>query len=562
MNQIDEFRRRTETETGFCARRLLGYDYDLDEDTGAKVNAPHGGIRATGPHAEICAAMDTRDPNVLILAPRGSYKSTIAQALIIRTILANPEARVLYGMDTAQRAAAKVHAIRDIVEQSTLVREVWGDVKGHPWRNTHFNVRGAPEGRQENSVQCFGVDKPATGGHYDLIILDDLVNHMNCGTPDGIAKVKTCFKMVSPLLVNGGKLVVIGTRYVEEDLYGWIIREMADVFRIVVFDAGVDIEIQEDGIRTLVGKPTFPHLSIRRLNMEFKRMADYVDFASQYLNKIVSGAHQRFSRHHFRPAQWDGSVMDTYTGWLLTDTASSLKEDACYSVLAYVMFSPTDDVYLADLRVGHMSTVQFADEFFDMLKTWSTRCYHFAEVWEEVALTQVWRSTLEHHPKKGNLKLKPLGLRRHQADAKAKKMRIAALEGRFHNGRFFVLNTVPRTFNDLAKVKVLWDPEAESGENDTRLPGGELVEQFIGFPRHSHRDIPDTLAICDESGSGGGRSIGFATPKYYQLRRDKGNPKAKTWRAGAKQPTTKSPLSRGAVVSGDEDWVKRLARNL
>lgn len=558
--QRDEFIRRALTETGFCARRLLGYDYDLD-DKGERSNAPHGGIRATGPHAEICAAVDSDDANVVILAPRGSYKSTVAQVRAIRQVLWKPESRVLYGMDVAAKAATKVHAMRDILANNELVKELFGDLRGNPWRSHSFNVRNAPEGRQEFSMQSFGVDKPATGGHYELVILDDMVNHLNCATPEGIAKVKACFRMVSPLLVNGGKLIVLGTRYADDDLYGWIMREMADVFRVCVFEAGVDVETRTDGTRTLVGKPTFDHLKLDRLNLEFTRMGgNYVDFASQYLNRIVSGTHQRFSRHHFRPAQWDPSVMDVYTGWLLTDTATSLREDACHSVIAYVLFGPTDDVYLADLRVGHMSTAEFADNFFDVLKTWTPRCFHYAELWESIALNTVWRAALEAHPKKGNLKLKPIGLSRHARDEKSKRMRIASLENRFHQGRFFVLNTVPRTFNDLTKVKVLWDPEAEAGEDNNRLPGGEMVEQFIHFPRHSRRDICDALAIIDESTPDGGRCVGFCTPKWKQLRRDisvKGGRRG--WKPGTRAPTSR-PTKRPPDDSGG--WVKRLAANL
>ncbi len=119
--------------------------------------------------------------------------------------------------------------------------------RGSPWRRNRFNVAGAPGGRLEASLQHFGVDKPATGGHYDLVILDDLVNHINSSSPDGIAKVKACFRQVSPLLVNGGQLIVLGTRYADDDLYGWILREMADVFRVVTFDAGCDVVLHCNG---------------------------------------------------------------------------------------------------------------------------------------------------------------------------------------------------------------------------------------------------------------------------------------------------------------------------
>lgn len=562
--EIADFMNRVHVDTGFCGRRLLGYDYDLTIE-GERVP---GGIRADGPHADICAAMDSPQRNLLILAPRGSYKSTIAQAKIIQTLLAHPTHRVLYGMHTMADASAKVAAIRDILESNALINDerLWGGVKGFPWRRDRFSVRGAESGRQECSLQCFGVDKPATGGHYELIILDDLVTHLNSASPDGIEKVKACFRMVSPLLVNGGKLIIIGTRYHDLDLYGWILKEIRETFHTLVLDAGVELIEEEGGQKRIEGTGRFPHLTRERLELEFKRMgSNVVDWSSQYLNRIVPGNYRSFYRSQFRQVIWDPDSMDVYTGFVLTDTATSLKDEACYSVVAYVMFDEADNAYVADMRVGHFSTNVFVDHFIDVLSKWGSRCYHRGEVWERIALNVTFRSMIDRHPKRGNLRFMPIEVSRHGSDDNSKVRRIRSLEGRFAHGKIHFLNTIPRTFAKVNKVELLWDAEGYVDENGLHQAAGELVDQFISFPRYHWRDIPDALADIDAVVTEGNRLIGHCTPRALTLRRialngGPGRNARHKWKAGDEVEMdlrTRKPVKRAPK---DGDWADRIAR--
>jgi hypothetical protein len=71
--------------------------------------------------------------------------------------------------------------------------------------------------------------------------------------------------------------------------------------------------------------------------------------------------------------------------------------------------------------------------------------------------------------------------------------------------RFFVVNTVPRTYEDLSGTKELWNPNGhiDSRNKKERQPSGELVDQFIRFKRGKgkgagKKDIADAVAMLLE----------------------------------------------------------------
>lgn len=566
LTKEQEFKRRCLTDTGFFARHVMGYDYDIadevDPQTGGQkiINKGAGGIRATGPHAEMVAFVDAPDTKpVLMLAPRGSLKSTLLQSYAIRCVMREPTIRVLYGMDTYDRARMKLAGIKTALESNQRLIGLFGDQRGDTWGQAKFSVAGASPGAQEFTFQGFGPDKPATGGHFELIILDDLINHENCKTPDAIEKILRCFRQVSPLLVPGGKLIVTGTRYFTGDLYEYIITNLADHFRILSLDCGMEpYKDEATGTLKLKGAPRFAHQTERFLMRELA--AGLSQFYSQYCNKVVSDAWQIFQREHFRPMRYDRDIMQTFTGYILTDTAVSQQKGACYSVIAYVLYDEQNNVYLADLRVGHFSVPEFVNHFFDVHQTWSARVFNRSQYWERIALNATFRVIIEDRAKALGIKLYPIDLQR-TGVADQKEMRIRRLESRFQQGRFFVLDTVPRTFTDITKTRVLWDPEGYVDEAGQTHPDGELVTQFIRFPQYPFNDIPDALADMDAMDTSGRRIIGYATPHSYVVHKQRnGWDNRARWQKGASVTDlgVRPKPKRSSDPQDRQEWVDKM----
>ena len=162
-----QFRQRVLSDTGFCARNLLGWNYDEDSDH-RKTNVGSGGIRPDGAHQQIVDLLDNRDVRYkFIQAPRGSYKSTILQAFIIRHILLNPDVRILYASATEALVRDKAMAIRKSLESDEVTR--WfGPQRGEPWEEMRFTVCGRTQQTlQSPTFTGFTMESMPPGGRAD-----------------------------------------------------------------------------------------------------------------------------------------------------------------------------------------------------------------------------------------------------------------------------------------------------------------------------------------------------------------------------------------------------------
>jgi hypothetical protein len=513
-------------DTGFFARRVLGHDYDkmaVTQPDGKVVqvlaNKPHGGIRATGPHKTIGEFLDNQNGrNKLLLAPRGAYKSTFLTAFCSRMLIRNRKIRIFYGMYTLKEAVSKVTAIRDGLVQNDVIKEIWGNLKGSVWRKDQFNIAGSDPSAQNCSVEAYGLDKPKTGGHPDIIIGDDLVQEENSRTPEGLAATIDVVKRFSPLLTNGGVLYLTGTRYAQQDLYNWIMTEMPDDFDILSMDAGVEIQKDDMGRLFLRGKPTFAHLSLETLAGHLRKMGNDIPmFTSQYLNRIDTGLNQTFERRHFQPTVVSKEGMRPMTGYLLIDTAVTQEADSCYTVMAYMAFDRADNAILMDVALGQWDPTETISNYVGMLQKWQGRCYHRGELMEKTDANYVFETAFKESALRAGIQHQLRFIRR-PLDSVNKEKRIRGLAPRFRDGRFFVNSTVPRTFMTQRGEMVLWDPEGwKDDQTGMRLPGGFLVDCFTGFPSSSQRDIPDAISDMDRNDEHGYRYCSFCTPAHLQV---------------------------------------------
>lgn len=504
--EVVEYVRRCLNDTGFVCRNLCGWNYD-DDGTGRRTAEGTGGVRDSGAHKEIVDMLDDEASKYKLLeAPRGSYKSTITQGYITRQILRNPNVRILYGMKTDAKAREKAMAIRSTLEDSKIA-QLFGEQKGERWEQDRFTVATRTQKNlQEPTLSTFSLESLPTGGHYDFIIVDDLIDHENCKTPESLENARKVVKLIQPLLVVGGTLVFIGTRYDANDIYATLERNSLfhpplGITRI--FGAGVRVVSDpEEGLLLYEEKGglTFPHLTLDVLRQRLKGMSDgndFFEFSCQYLNVVPSSINSPFLRENFKAINWE-SAFAGYTGYLLTDTATSLKEEGCMSVIAYVLLDAVDNVYVADLRCGHWRPPEFVSHFFDVLEKWHDRVNHAGEVWEDISLVEVFETALRIDSRDRKIRRRTIKLPRAGADSKHR--RILRLEPVFRRGGFYVLNTVPEYYTALDGEQLLFHPRHyRDARGGAPQPDGELVRQFVEYRPKSKCDIADTVAMILET---------------------------------------------------------------
>lgn len=482
--------------TIYMGRNILQFDYRKDEITSEEIRGPECGISSLGPHKVMAAFIENPLTKLKMLqAPRGSLKSTLLEAWLIKEVIRNPNLRVLYGSETYSKALMFIGSIKERFEQNHILKGLFGDLEGPAgkWSAEKFTIKGRTRTMREHTFQAFGPDKAVTGGHYDIIILDDLVSWINIATITSMEKVERAFRMVMPLLDPGGTLIVVGTRYHEEDLYGIIENEMGEKFDTLILECGFEVEEDENKQPYLVGSPKFVHLTKDFLEGKLVTMG-MKDWISQYINRITTGASQHFRRDMFHTATWR-PWMEDLAGYIVTDTATSQQEEGCYSVIGLIGLDSFRFMYLCDLRVGHFKPADFCEELFDVLEQWNNKIVVRKILFENGALQDVFLPLIKSMGRERGISIsqKVHGLKRGSGEP-GKVRRIQRLSGPLQHGKLIVLDTVAPTFYDLGKNKVLFQMDAHVGPNGEKLPGGELVNEFIQFPLTKKKDIPDAMA--------------------------------------------------------------------
>tara|TARA_R100000808_G_scaffold21160_1_gene45754 strand:+ start:948 stop:2648 length:1701 start_codon:yes stop_codon:yes gene_type:complete len=518
----EAFKYRAETDTGFFARHICGYNYDQHHLTGEIVNRGSGGVRAEGPHLQMTTFLDSTESRTKHMeAPRGSLKTSMLEALVMRTMLRDPNARILYGMEVNEVAKQSLARIKKIFEGSEKIKDLWGDVRGPVWNNSALTLSGVSldKADKEPGLCTFGVDKTRVGGHYSMIIADDLVNQDNVKNKEGIEKVLQCFKSLFFLLDPGGILIVCGTRYHDDDLYGHILGNLQEEFDTLILDCGMQLERSESGKVELVGgPPTFAHLNEDFLRFQFNQLKDPGYFSSQYLNQCLSSDQMLFFREQFVSVRWENWMKDLST-YLIVDTATSEKDEGCYSAGVLIGLDSKDDAYVLDCFVGHLNPMEVVGNILDMHERWESRSPIRKTLFEKIGLNATFKAMVLAESKARQTRVNMVDVPRGSGQD-SKKQRIAKLQQRFSRGTISFVDTIPRVFTDIGETKKLYDPEGYTGESGDVLPDGEMVLEFIRFPSYGKNDIADAIADIDVLDSKGYRICSPGNVQRERRRRD------------------------------------------
>jgi len=218
----------------------------------------------------------------LILAPRGHGKSTICTiSYPLWRLVRNPELRILIVSNTQSQAGAFLREIRSHLESNIALRAACshlGELAGKPWSESELNLAIRKSVAKEPNISAMGVLGPIISKHYDIIILDDVIDQENAVSQKEREKILLWFyKTLAPCLEPGGEIHIIGTRYHYLDLYGHLIgQEFKDyhyIYRAIRDSENGEVALWE---------AKFPLELLR----EKRREAGSAIFNSQYQNDV------------------------------------------------------------------------------------------------------------------------------------------------------------------------------------------------------------------------------------------------------------------------------------
>lgn len=185
-------------------------------------------------HGPMCSLLERPDIyRKLLTVPRGTFKSSVgAVSYPIWRLIKNPNLRILIDSELFGNSVTYLNEIKNKV-MTPHFKAIFGDWMptneqqkrlGYSWSDSEITIRTRNQIKKEPSISVGGVGTTKVGQHYDLIIGDDYNSPKNSATKEQRDKVIDHFKYNQSILDPGGEYVIIGTRYSEDDLIGWILK--------------------------------------------------------------------------------------------------------------------------------------------------------------------------------------------------------------------------------------------------------------------------------------------------------------------------------------------------
>lgn len=163
----------------------------------------------------------------ILLCPRGTGKSKIAQGYIAWLALHNPDMRIIIVSDSDGKATLFLNTIKNVLEYSPIIKEHYGDVRGETWTEHAITIKGRTFIQTEPTVMSVGSGSGrVTGLHADVILLDDVESFDSARSQVKRDRLQDWYKTtLAPVLMSDGTTMVCATRYHSSDIYQMLLDE-------------------------------------------------------------------------------------------------------------------------------------------------------------------------------------------------------------------------------------------------------------------------------------------------------------------------------------------------
>lgn len=182
--------------------------------------------------------------------PRLHYKSSIVtEAASAWEIARNPDIRIRITNAKESYALDFMHSVKSIFEDNPLVEFLYPDLYvKHPstqgrWNETEIVSPGRKRTYREATIEAGGVGGASEGHHYDLHLVDDIIGrkaltNMQLSGAEMIRARNWFWSSEKSLLVSmrESRVIVVGTRYAEDDVYSDILQRAREMIGITPAD--------------------------------------------------------------------------------------------------------------------------------------------------------------------------------------------------------------------------------------------------------------------------------------------------------------------------------------
>ncbi len=443
---IDTLRKRGKESLFFFARGILSFS-----DFTAHIHKP------------ICEVLQNEDnKRVKIVLPRDWFKSSIGSvAYPIFRAINNPNVRILIVQNSMSNARKKLQSIKQMIEKNKLLRALFPELlptKKSVWTAECLTVNrtGAfPEG----TFEAAGTGTAVISRHYDLIIeddtvspeIDDMTGVVQQPTQLEIEKAIGFHRLTHPLLLHPqkSKIVVIGTRWCERDLLGWL-------------DKNTDNYLTLSRSARENGKIVWDRYNDEVLAELEKSIGPYM-FSTLFMNQPLSGIDSMFRRSWLDNIYYQSTPSESMVYCTSVDPASAKQEGSSDPDYTVVLTTGVDrdsgKIYVIYYTRERMNPGEQIDAIFS----------HYIAYKPLVVKVEAisYQRTLVYWVKKRQDKL---------------------------NMPFYVEPIKGMTGSKVDRIRGL-QPYFASGKIMIKASMGELERELLSFPNGAHDDIIDALSM-------------------------------------------------------------------
>jgi predicted phage terminase large subunit-like protein len=333
-----------------------------------------------------------------------------------------------------------------------------------------------------------GVGGPLTGSGADILIIDDPIkNAEDAHSSVQRERLWDWYQSVAyPRLEPGGSVIIVMTRWHEDDLIGRLQTEQPDDWRIISFPA---IAEPSDPLGRAVGEALWPErYSIEDLETTRRSVGSYW-WSSQYQQRPAPAGGGLFKREWFRTYSdigrayrlGDSTVEKARCRRFSTvDLAVSTRTTADYTVIATWAVTPKNDLLLIDLDRRRLEAP-------DIVPALRAAFDRHRPMFIGIERTGFQLGIVQEARRSG------LPIRELTADAD-KVSRAYPAAARMEGGQV------------AWPVKASWRPDLEA--------------ELVGFPNGRHDDIVDTLSYAVQQVASGqvGSLLHSTTPAMFGRR--------------------------------------------
>jgi predicted phage terminase large subunit-like protein len=401
-----------------------------------------------------------------LLLPRNHLKSSfVTIAFTIKEIIRDPNIRVLIGNGVWDIARTFLTEIKAQLEGSQL-KYLFGDFVSARWNADEIICKQRTKPLKEPTVMTTGVEAETTGGHYDLIILDDLIGLQNSQTVDQRAKVKRFRRsMINLLEPRGGRLIEIGTRWSLDDTFSEIFEKEMKYYEVMVR------QVVENGRLIFPKKFAQKFDPVRKdwMSVDDPTCMDYIEhlkasmpldeFSANYLNQPFSSENQLFKPEMFK--YWNQRPEGLFIA-MTVDLAISEARTADETAIVVQGMDSEWKLYVLDYLKGRWKPSEVVANIFEMQSKWKPNTVGM----ETNGFQKVLKLACEEEMRNRKVYFPIEEIR--TGPERSKEQRIKCLEPFYRDGKVF---------------HAAW------------MKGKDLEEQLQTFPKGKRDDLCDSQSM-------------------------------------------------------------------